>query len=67
MQKAGYKISNEEAKMIVSAMMVDTASFKSAKTIPSEVSVAKQLSQDHRLDYNYLEKIVNQSFLENNS
>lgn len=56
MQLVGYKISAEEAKMIIVSMMVDTTSFKSSKTIMEEVEVAKKLAHEYEFDYDYLIK-----------
>lgn len=56
MIEAGYKISKEEAKMILISMMIDTVSFRSRKTIESEVFKAKELAEQYDLNFEELEK-----------
>lgn len=56
MQAVNFPITKMEAKMIIVAMMVDTISFRSSKTIKEEVEQAKKLAKEHELDYDYLEK-----------
>lgn len=56
MQAVNFPITQMEAKMIIVAMMVDTISFRSSKTIKEEVEQAKKLAKEHELDYDYLEK-----------
>ena len=56
MMEAGYKISKEEAKMILVSMMVDTVSFRSGKTVESEVLKAKEITEQYNLNYEELEK-----------
>lgn len=56
MIEAGYKISKEEAKMILVSMMIDTVSFRSGKTIKSEVSDAKEIAKQYGLNFDELEK-----------
>lgn len=57
MQEAKYPLSTEEAKMILSAMMVDTVCFRNTKTIKSEVEESKRLAEKFKLDYDGIEKI----------
>lgn len=56
MKAVNYPIGKEEAKMIVVAMMVDTVSFRSSKTIQEEVKQAKILAEEYQLDYGFLER-----------
>lgn len=56
MKAVNYPIGKEEAKMIVVAMMVDTVSFRSSKTIQEEVKQAKILAKEYQLDYEFLER-----------
>lgn len=56
MQAVNFPITKMEAKMIIVAMMVDTISFRSSKTVKEEVEQAKRLAKEYKLDYNYLEK-----------
>ena len=56
MEAVNFPIGKEEAKMIIVAMMVDTISFRSSKTIKEEVQRAKILAETYGLDYEYLEK-----------
>ena len=56
MIEAGYKISKEEAKMILISMMIDTVSFRSGKTVESEVFEAKKLVKQYNLNFDELEK-----------
>ena len=56
MLEAGYNVSKEEAKMILYSMMIDTVSFRSGKTVESEVEEAKKLSKKYDLDYEQIEK-----------
>lgn len=56
MKAANYPINEKEATMIVVSMMVDTTSFRNTKASQAEIEVAKSLSKEFNLDYNYLEK-----------
>lgn len=56
MQEINYPISEEDAKMIVVSMMVDTTAFRSSKTIKEEVLQAKKIAEEYQLDYEFLEK-----------
>lgn len=56
MKVSNYPITAEDAKLIVISMMVDTTAFRSSKTIPEEVGIAKTLAQKFSLDYSYLER-----------
>lgn len=56
MKAMNFPISKKEAKMILVAMMVDTISFRSSKTIKEEVEQAKVLAKQYELDYDYWEK-----------
>lgn len=56
MKVAGYPLTVEDAKLIIISMMVDTTSFRSSKTIPKEVEIAKILAKKFNFDYDYLEK-----------
>lgn len=56
MQEAGFPIGEEEAKMIIVSMMVDTTAFRSSKTIKEEAETAKRLAERFNLDYIFLEK-----------
>lgn len=56
MQEVGFPIGEEEAKMIVVSMMVDTTAFRSSKTIKEEAEKAKLLAEEFNLDYEMLEK-----------
>ena len=50
------EMAEEDAKMIVVAMMVDTTSFRSSKTIKEEVKVAEKLAAEYSLNYEELLK-----------
>lgn len=56
MKEAGYELSQEEAKMILVSMMVDTVSFRSAKTVHFETIVAKEIAAKYKLNYEEIEK-----------
>ncbi len=56
MKQEGYPLTKEDAKMIVVAMMVDTTSFRSSKTIKEEVKVAEKLAAEYSLNYEELLK-----------
>lgn len=56
MEEAGYRITAEEAKMIIVSMMVDTTAFRSSKTIKAEAEQAKALAEKFGLNYEELEK-----------
>lgn len=56
MRVANYPLTAEEAKLIIISMMVDTTAFRSTKTRPEEVEIAKVLAEEYNLDYKYLEK-----------
>lgn len=56
MQEVDFPIGEEEAKMIVVSMMVDTTAFRSSKTIKEEEEKAKLLAEEFHLDYEMLEK-----------
>lgn len=56
MQEVGYPITQREAKMILVAMMIDTMSFRSSKTIKEEVAQAKKLAEEFNIDYDFYEK-----------
>lgn len=56
MKAVNFPITKMEAKMILVAMMIDTISFRSSKTVKEEVKQAKTLAKEYKLDYNYLEK-----------
>lgn len=55
MQEAKYSITNQDALMIVTAMMADTVCFRSTKSSPEEIEIAKQLCTDFNLDWNSIE------------
>lgn len=57
MREVGYRLSKEDAQMIVLSMMVDTTAFRSSKTISREVEDAKALANRFYLNYIYLEKV----------
>jgi PncC family amidohydrolase len=56
MVAANYPLTAEDVKLVIIAMMVDTTSFRSSKTIPEEVKSAKILAKKYNLDYDYLEQ-----------
>ena len=56
MQEVGYQISTKEAKMIVASMMVDTVSFRSAKTVKEEAEKAREMAKQYGFNYEELEK-----------
>ncbi len=56
MLEVGYPIGEEEAKMIIVSMLVDTTAFRSSKTIKEEADQAKVLATEFHLDYGVLEK-----------
>lgn len=56
MKAVNFPITKQEAKMILVAMMVDTISFRSSKTVKEEVEQAKILAKQYELDYEYIEK-----------
>lgn len=56
MQEVGYQVSTKESKMIVTSMMVDTVSFRSAKTVKEEAEKAREMAKQYEFDYDELEK-----------
>jgi len=56
MKEAGYEISDEESKMILVSMMIDTVSFRSAKTVEYETNIAYQIAEEYKLNYDEIEK-----------
>lgn len=56
MKDAEFPIEKKDAEMILIAMMVDTMSFRSSKTIIAEVETAKELANQFSIDYDFLEK-----------
>lgn len=56
MKEVNFPIEKEIAKMVIVAMMVDTTSFRSSKTITEEVEQAKKLAKEYNIDYSSLEK-----------
>lgn len=56
MKEAGYEITEDEAKMILVSMMIDTVSFRSQKTVKEEELKAKELAKQYSLDYESLER-----------
>lgn len=56
MQECNYTISQEEAKMILLSMMIDTVSFRSSKTVNEEKIEAKKIAKQYNLNYEELEK-----------
>ena len=56
MCEAGYQICKEEAKMILVSMMVDTVAFKSKKTVKAEVTKAKEIAKQFKLNFQEIEK-----------
>lgn len=56
MKIANYPLTDEDAKLIIIAMMVDTVSFRSTKAIPAEIDFAKALANKFNIDYGFLEK-----------
>ncbi|MEI3355868.1 MAG: DHH family phosphoesterase [Clostridia bacterium] len=56
MQHEGYRLTKEDAKMVIVAMMVDTTSFRNSKTIYEEVEIAKKLAEKYSLEYEKLLK-----------
>lgn len=56
MKEVNFPIQKDIGKMILVAMMVDTTSFRSTKTIAEEVKQAKLLAKQYQLDYKFLEK-----------
>lgn len=55
MKEVEYPITQREAKMIIVAMMIDTMSFRSSKTIKEEVDQAKELAKEFNIDYDFYE------------
>lgn len=56
MQLVDYPLTKEEVKIIVAAMLIDTVSFKSSKTIKEEAAEAKELASKYEIDFNLLER-----------
>lgn len=56
MKEVKYPVTEEDAKMIVVSMMVDTTAFRSSKTIEEEAMQAEILADDFGLNYLELEK-----------
>ena len=56
MQFANYPIKKEDAEMVVAAMLNDTVSFRSSKTVKEEVDEVKELCEKYRIDFNRLER-----------
>lgn len=51
-----YTFMREDIRMIVAAMLIDTVSFRSTKTVEDEALIARELSKRYRLDFELLEK-----------
>lgn len=56
MKMAHYTPLNKDIKMVVAAMLIDTVSFRSTKTIQSEADIAKELATRYKLDFELLER-----------
>lgn len=56
MKIVNFPISEKHAKMIIMAMMVDTISFRSSKTINQEVIIAKELAETYNIDFDFFER-----------
>lgn len=56
MKAANYTFLRTDIEMVVAAMLIDTVSFKSSKTIKSEAEIAKELVARYSLDFEILEK-----------
>ena len=61
--KTGKQISKEEAKMLVVSMMIDTVSFRSAKTVEYETNIAYQIAEEYKLNYDEIEKYYNENII----
>lgn len=55
MQEAGYELAKIEAEAVIVAMMTDTVSFRSGKTVKEEVIEAKCLAERYKIDYKKFE------------
>ena len=56
MQEVDFPIGEEEAKMIIVSMLVDTTAFKNNKTIKKEAENAKILAKKFNLEYDMLKE-----------
>ena len=56
MKEVNFPITKEDVKMVIVAMMVDTVSFRSSKTIPKEAEEAKELARQYGIKYFQLER-----------
>ena len=56
MKEISYTFLNSDIKMVVTAMLIDTVSFRSSKTIESEAYIARELAKRYKLDFELLEK-----------
>lgn len=56
MKIAKYPISKDEINMIVSAMLIDTVSFRSSKTVKEEADEAKELATKYKIDFERAER-----------
>ena len=56
MKMANYTLLNRDIKMVVAAMIIDTVSFRSTKTLEEEVIVAIELAKRYKIDIKTLEQ-----------
>ena len=56
MNLARYVPSKEDVSMMIMAMLIDTVSFRSSKTVKSETIIAKNLAKESGIDFELLEK-----------
>lgn len=56
MKHAEYPFSVEDIRMVIAAMLIDTVSFRSSKTIQTEANEAKKLAAEYEIDFESLEK-----------
>lgn len=56
MKMANYTLLNRDIKMVVAAMLIDTVSFRSTKTLEEEVIVAIELAKRYKIDIKTLEQ-----------
>ena len=56
MNLARYVPSKEDVSMMIMAMLIDTVSFRSSKTVKSETIIAKNLAKEYEIDFELLEK-----------
>lgn len=56
MKQASYPFCSEDIRQVIAAMLIDTVSFKSTKTVEEEIDIALNLAKDYNIDIDSLEQ-----------